>query len=327
MSSPEVRTIRAMEENEQAPDGQKIAHSTRELRGMDQVNPKEILVEIPYRPDEGIHPLLVENLIHWGNQGVSIALIRDNFQGWIDVLRNWMLYRFLQQTQYKFLLMVDSDIAPIHPLSIFKLAANDLPIVSGVACSLSPAKGLFACIAVKDDKGVARFPSMQDGNPMPSEGLVEVENAGTGFLMIRRDLAETLWNNAFLGQQTSVNLILDEIGRAIKGGSGQVPTEKLVEWRESLYKMLHHMDDSGLPFDVPVSVRTEAAKTGALPRSEDICFTDRCRRSGFKLFADLAVHCTHAKQLGLRWPEELISSSVTVEEWTRSAAGLPAVRV
>lgn len=327
MSSPEVRTLLKVGGDESlsvTDTGRpRIVSSVSTLQQDERsVEPGKILVEIPYRPDENINPLLVEQIVHWSNVGVAVSFIRDPFAGWIDVLRNWMLYRFLQSPQFDFLLMNDSDVAMLHPMGLFHMASLNLPVVSAVACSLSQQRGLFACVAVKDDMGIARFPSIEKNDSIPAHGVVEIENAGTGCLLIRRDVAESIWSTSYLTHQTEVNTMLDQIGDAIK--SGATPSgEVLGAWRESLLRMLHHMDDTGLPFDVPQSVRAEAARTGSLPRSEDVCFTDRVRRRGFKLYADLDVHCMHEKKIPLRWPDDKISKDLTVEEWTRTAMGVP----
>jgi len=115
-----------------------------------------------------------------------------------------------------------------------------------------------------------------------------------------------------------VNGLLAEMERHLSDGTS--PSRKDLEtWKPLLERMQHHVDDSGLPFSIPRSVMTESARLGSLLRSEDICFTDRARKSGFKLYADWAVHCIHEKYIPLRWPQSKIDPLLDAAEWRASS--------
>lgn len=153
---------------------------------------EEICVVIPHRPGEGIHPKTVEHVVQWVNAGVAFMMMRDTLGGHIDLLRAHMCHKFLTETSRKFLVMIDNDVIPQGALAPIQLCGHNLPVVSGIACSTRPGWGTFACVAVKDQSGVSRFPTTMDTKTMPAFGLRQITTCGAGILAIRRDVIEAI---------------------------------------------------------------------------------------------------------------------------------------
>ena len=158
----------------------------------------KIAVLIPHRPGEGIHAKLVEYIIQWVNAGIAYIPYEDCFGSHIDLLRANMCYDFLRQTDRRYLILLDNDIIPDDPEAILRLCSHAKPVVSGIACAARPGKGIFACVAVEDQTGVARFPTTADTKYIPAHGLCKIKCAGAGFLAIRRDVLESMREEPFL---------------------------------------------------------------------------------------------------------------------------------
>ena len=244
-----------------------------------KVNPKEILIQCLYRPTEPIHPAIIGASYTWVDQGAGWQRIMDPFGGWVHISRNWQSRLFLARPEFKYLLMIDSDEAvpwwaPFHLAEA--MDQNDLQVLSGVVCGFTQERGLFACVAVKGGDGVARFPSLATTKTIPTKGIQEIHNAGTGLLMVRRDALEALWK----------------------------------AWEAD-----HAF---GQPFSIPEAEQDVAALQGALPRGEDVCFTDRCRKLGIKVNVDWAVKAGHQKPFLMAWPENQ-TTPLDPANWARLA--------
>lgn len=159
---------------------------------------EQIVVMTPYRPSDGINVRLAEYWITWANAGIAIMPMRDQFGGFIDIFRAHMCKEFLRQQGRRYLVFLDNDVVPMDPEGIVRLCGHDLPVVSGVACALRPQVGTFACVAVKDKTGVARFPTTMDTKVMPAYGTREIESCGAGIVAIRRDVLESMKEEPFL---------------------------------------------------------------------------------------------------------------------------------
>lgn len=159
---------------------------------------QSIMLCVPYRLNEGVSANLWNNAFLWGNLGVRAAGIKDPHGGFIEVTRNGITRLFLNYCQsnpeVKYCIMIDNDMN-IRWDGPLQLARRNLPIVSGVACNYSDERGIFCCFTTKDENGVPRFPSWRDTKVLPATGLIKAVQVGTGYLCIRRDVLETIWEN------------------------------------------------------------------------------------------------------------------------------------
>jgi len=156
---------------------------------------REILVAIPYRAREGVNAGICIHYGLWGPLGTKVFHVVDPHGGFIEIVRCGIVRSFLDSCkifpELKYLIMIDNDQA-VEPDALLRLARHGLPVVSGIVCSASEKKGIFACITVKTRTGAAYFPTLNATGVMPAEGVVEVHQAGTGLICIRRDVLETL---------------------------------------------------------------------------------------------------------------------------------------
>ncbi|MDH3307415.1 MAG: hypothetical protein OEO77_07875 [Acidimicrobiia bacterium] len=158
---------------------------------------QSICIMVPHRPSGGISGGIAQANGLWARHGVSFAPVEDEFRGHIDIMRASMCRAFLQycydRPECKFMVMMDSD--ELVPWDApYRLAAWDLPIVSGVVCSISEGRGIWACFTVKDKYGVARFPSFNYTNKLPGKGLVDAHSVGGGLVCIRKDVIQDLYD-------------------------------------------------------------------------------------------------------------------------------------
>ena len=234
---------------------------------------ESVLVVIPHRANEGISAGICTHFGMWGRIGLRVATVKDPHGGFIEVTRAGVVDLFLkfayQTPAIRFLVMIDNDenIAWDAPL---RLAQHNLPIVSGIVCGYNPERGIFACFTAKDENGIARFPSFKDTKYIPAEGVIEVEQVGTGLVCIRRDVLETM--------------------------------------RE----MGEH------PFFIPEDSRIKSMEEGQLKKSEDICFSERAAKYGFKRYVDFSIHATHKKTIPIGWPDDCIQDDLDAIEWKPS---------
>jgi hypothetical protein len=156
---------------------------------------RQILVAIPYRSREGVNAGICIHYGLWGPLGTKVFHVVDPHGGFIEIVRCGIVRSFLETCktfpELRYLVMIDND-QKVEPDCLLRLARHDAPVVSGIVCSASETKGIFACITVKTKTGAAYFPTQKHTRVMPAEGLVEVHQAGTGLICIRRDVLETL---------------------------------------------------------------------------------------------------------------------------------------
>jgi hypothetical protein len=265
----------------QAPDADKIATGKANMgRPLENLSDEEfselcqsILVVIPHRWGEGISTGLANNFPMWGRWAMRMAQIQDPQGGYIEVARGGIVHMFLEYCarapHIKYLVMIDND-QDVGADAPVRLAAHGLPVVSGIVTGWSPHRGIFACFTAKDEKGVPRFPSHQETQNIPSKGLIEAVQAGTGLICIRKDVLETI----------------KEMGEE--------------------------------PFFVPEHIRKDSVASGQVKKSEDICFCERCRKYGFSIHVDCAVHAVHWKTIPLSWPQDNIKEDIDAVEWQPS---------
>lgn len=233
-----------------------------------------VLVVIPHRANEGIWPGIATHFGMWGRIGLRIATVKDPHGGFIECTRGGIVQLFLETAwktpELRYLVMIDND-QTIQWDAPLRLAQHGLPICAAVVCGYNPERGIFACFTAKDENGIARFPSYRDTKFLPAEGVIEVEQTGTGLVCIRRDVLETLRDN----------------------------------------------DEE--PFMIPEDIRRDGIRTGNIKKSEDICFSERASKYGFKRHVDLSIHATHHKNIPIGWPADCIDENISAIDWKPSA--------
>ena len=156
---------------------------------------ESVLVVVLHRANEGISAGVCTHFGMWGRIGLRVATIKDPNGGFLEVSRGGMVRLFLdvaeKTPEVKYMVMIDND-QSINWDAPLQLAQHGLPIVTGVVCGYSPERGIFACFTAKDENGVARFPSWKETKKLPAQGVIEVEQCGTGLLCVRRDVFETI---------------------------------------------------------------------------------------------------------------------------------------
>jgi len=245
----------------------------------------------------------------------------DPFSGWIDVARNWQTYLFRKNRQFEYVLLVDADVGPPVEAPIL-LRRHGAPVVSGCVPSFTMDKGLFLCLVVRGEDGVQRFVTLKGSKKIPGRGLIEVDHAGAGCLMIRRDVVEVLWDR-FEKEQDDLKETRAVLTDLLLG-------EPLDEARRlviasHLKRLSMEKDLSGAPFSIPQSVRDAGAELGVMKKGEDIMFSERVRAAGFRIYADFEVQCYHEKLMALQWPKDAIDNELSVDEWKITAFDAPAV--
>lgn len=155
---------------------------------------RQITIAVPFRPREGVNSGICINYGMWEALGTKVFHAGDHQGGFIEIVRAGICRKFLDSCktfpELKYLVMVDND-QSVNADCLMRLARHDLPVVSGVVCSISETKGVFACIRVKTKSGAAYFPTLNKTPRMPTEGLVEIHQAGAGLMCIRRDVLES----------------------------------------------------------------------------------------------------------------------------------------
>jgi hypothetical protein len=285
--------------------------------------PSEVLVQILKRPSDPITKQLQRCLHVWTAAGMAVQPLDDAFGGWIDTARNWQSLLFKRNPQFKYALMVDADVGP--PVETpWLLARHDKPVVSACVPSFTKEKGLFLCVAMKGLDGKARFPTLKGVKQMPATGLVEVHNAGTGCLLVRRDVVDKLWER-FDEMRATEASAKTALLKVMAGRELDKPDYDSVMWLAT--RMNFEEDLTGAPFTIPQSVRDAGASSGVMAKGEDICFTDRVRAAGFQIYVDLEVHCYHEKMIALHWPTDAINPDLSYDDWQLTAFDAPVVQV
>lgn len=158
---------------------------------------RKVLVAVPHRLTEGVHPSFVKNAGFWALSATPFATAADEFQGFIELTRSGICRIFLKycddHPDCEYLVMIDNDEA-VHPHAPYQLAQWEKDIVSGVVCSYSSTKGgVFACFTAKDEFGIARFPTVNKTKKLPASGLMPVETCGTGLICIHKRVLEAMF--------------------------------------------------------------------------------------------------------------------------------------
>lgn len=151
----------------------------------------KILIIVPHR-GEGINKKLFRNAGIWAILGTPTADVTDGFGGFVELTRGGIVRTFLQYCEdnpkIEYCVMIDND-EGVEWDAPYRLAQWGKKVVSGIVCSFSEKKGgIFACVTVKDENGVARFPTVNKTRRIPAQGLREVESAGTGLLCVHKSV-------------------------------------------------------------------------------------------------------------------------------------------
>lgn len=158
---------------------------------------KSILVVIPYRGSENVDANLENKVSYWRGCGLLVEKVEDQFGGFIELQRAQIAWKFLtlceQFPHLDKLVMIDSD-QDVSEEAPIRLAQWDMPVVSGVVCTPSSKRGLFANFTVKDKYGVPRFPSVKHTKMLPARGLLSVHSSGTGLICIKKNVLETIFS-------------------------------------------------------------------------------------------------------------------------------------
>lgn len=125
---------------------------------------------------------LAEFCVKAQSHGVQVQLANISGCSVVSRARNLIAKHFLD-SDCEHLLMIDSDMV-INADDIFRLLAfnQTKPIVAGVGCARKKEKVYFSCLEQDEDGNVM----------MDAMGLVKATRVGTGFMMVQREVFETL---------------------------------------------------------------------------------------------------------------------------------------
>jgi hypothetical protein len=154
----------------------------------------KILIVIPHIND-GINKKLFRNAGIWGILGTPTA-DAGGWGGFVELTRGGIVRTFLEycksNPKIEYCVMIDND-EGVEWDAPYRLAQWGKPVVSGIVCSFSEKKGgVFACVTIKDENGIARFPTVKNTHKIPSQGLREIESAGTGLLCIHKSVFQQM---------------------------------------------------------------------------------------------------------------------------------------
>ncbi len=294
-----------------------------------KVDPKDLYIQVFRSRDEPIHSVTQDSSYTWLDAKTKFTRLQDQFGGWINTTRNNQTYRYLKETNCKFVCLIDADVG-VEWWQPYKLMEHALPVVSAIVPCFSFSKGgLFANVAVLDERGIARFPTLKETKNLPKEGIVECSNAGCGCIVIRRDVLEALWEKS----EKDDDAIAEEYANLVRARENKILG--MVEKNGATFEevaagmpLVTPPDRNGFgqPFEQPVREARLAGVSGSLRRGEDICFTDRCREMGYKIYADFGVRAIHDKKIPLAWPEEALAD-IDVKDWLPSVFDKQVVQV
>ncbi len=146
---------------------------------------------------------LAETVQEFGRRGIAHSWIRTEKESLVQRARNVIAARFLAEERYTHLIWIDADVE-WQALDVIRLLAHDVPAI----CGLYPKKTEkleFPVHLAHDENGLAR----RD----PRTGRIEIENAPTGFLCLKREvftrLIEAYPENKITAMQGQDGKVLD----------------------------------------------------------------------------------------------------------------------
>lgn len=110
----------------------------------------------------------------------------------VDANRNKMVKNFLEDEDNKWMLMVDSDVVP--PRDVLSMVEHGKPVVSAV-CTIKKGRGspLPTVMQLNEDGTTYQnVPLTEYYEKIRDDGLLQVEGAGTGCILVRRDVLENM---------------------------------------------------------------------------------------------------------------------------------------
>ena len=111
--------------------------------------------------------------------GVEINPVYMSYDSLVQRARN-DLVRLALEEQYDDLIFMDSD-QEWDPAWIFRLLGYEEAVIGGT-------------VVKKSDRVMFNVKAPRSGLKLTANGLMEVDSIGTGFLRIRRDALEAVWN-------------------------------------------------------------------------------------------------------------------------------------
>jgi glycosyltransferase involved in cell wall biosynthesis len=112
-------------------------------------------------------------------QGMTIDPIYMSYDSLVQRARNDLVRLALEQ-RYDDIIFIDSD-QDWDPAWIFRLLAHPVDVVGGT-------------VVKKSDTTLFNVKALPSGVALNSQGLIEVESVGTGFLRISRSALEAVWD-------------------------------------------------------------------------------------------------------------------------------------
>lgn len=146
------------------------------------------------------HKSMLEMVLHDATHNKRIAGIMDRESGaTVADTRNWLTARFLDESTAEWLLFVDADmIFPRHALDRLLSQANayTTPVIGGLYFGGNQ-DGVFPQLYhIRDIPGLGPM-TARPGELPDTDGLVEVDGTGAGFLLIHRRVLEEIRRREF----------------------------------------------------------------------------------------------------------------------------------
>lgn len=158
----------------------------------------KVLMVVPMRYHDGDFDPLAQQCFNvavaYGKKHGAYELEANTWQG-MSISQNTfrLVQSFLSDPKYKdytHLLRTDDDIT-YPPDAVEKMLAADKPVISGLITWKTPP--YWPNCNVVNDKG-RRVKIRIERYMLDDEKVVEVDGAGTGFLLVRREVLEDVWN-------------------------------------------------------------------------------------------------------------------------------------
>lgn len=231
-------------------------------RYADPLDPRRCIVLVPFVG--GIHEECEAALKELERRGYTVS--RVSGYAAIDQARNQLATDALMHG-FEETLWIDSDIG-FHPDDVDKLRRHRLPIVGGIYAQKG--KRIFAC---------EFMPGMQSVTFGKDGGLLEIRYAGTGFLLIRREVYTTIQN------RLALPVCNERFSRPM------------------------------IPFFQPI---VRPIDDGHWYLAEDYSFCERARQCGFAIHADTSIRLGHIGNYRYGW-EDVGAERALIDSYTLRA--------